>query len=243
MEKINVDIVTPCYNEEDTLPTLFYKLEVLEEVVEKSGKYDLNFIFIDDGSRDNTLSMLERKYQNNEKYKILKHKNNKGFGAAIKTGLKAVKSELVVTIDADTNYDQLEIPKILDYMTDEYDVVTASPFHPEGTWNFKPHRFITSISVARLYKLALGKRYGSHLSTFTSGFRVYRSKILNDIMPKADDFLATAELLINALLKGYKVREYPTCVYERKFGKSKLKTLKTTISHLKFLYKVFRTKK
>ncbi len=242
MDKISVDVVIPCYNEEETLHTLFYKLEKVEDIIEQDQKYIINFIFINDGSTDKTLEILEDKFKAKDNVKILVHERNSGFGVALKTGLLATESDLVVTIDADTNYDQLEIPKILDYMTDDFDLVTASPFHPEGQWNFPVHRFITSRTVARMYKMALGKRYGSHLSTFTSGFRVYRRKIFDDIMPTANDFLATAQLLLNACLKEYRVCEYPTVVYERKFGKSKLKTVQTIISHLKFLFRVFSTR-
>ncbi|MFC1493265.1 glycosyltransferase family 2 protein [candidate division KSB1 bacterium] len=242
MDKVSVDVVIPCYNEEETLPALFYKLEKVEDIIEQEGKYQINFIFVNDGSRDKTLEILEQKFKGAENVKILVLEKNSGFGVALRTGLKETVSDFVVTIDADTNYDQLEIPKILDYLTDDFDLVTASPFHPEGQWNFPLHRFITSRTVARMYKIALGKRYGSHLSTFTSGFRVYRGKILESIMPTAGDFLATAQLLLNAVLKEYKVCEYPTVVYERKFGKSKLKTIQTIISHLKFIYKVFRTR-
>ncbi|MCP4723487.1 MAG: glycosyltransferase family 2 protein, partial [bacterium] len=206
------------------------------------GKYKINFIFVNDGSTDKTLEILKQEFNKRENVNILALEKNSGFGAALRTGLKAAVSDFVVTIDADTNYDQLEIPKILDYLTDEFDLVTASPFHPDGQWNFPMHRFITSRTVARLYKIALRRRYGSDLSTFTSGFRVYRGKILESIMPTASDFLATAQLLLNAVLKEYRVCEYPTVVYERKFGKSKLKTFQTIISHLKFIFKVFRTR-
>jgi len=238
MKKTRLSVVTPCYNEEDSLPMIFYRFDLLERLMHDSA-YDIEFVIVDDGSSDKTPTMLALKYANKQNVKIITHPSNKGFGAALKTGLRAASGEIVVTIDADTNYDHEEIPEILDYLCDGVDVVTASPFHPEGKWNYPIHRFIPSRTVVALYKFVLrGKADSMH--TMTSGFRVYRAHILKDIMPAANDFLATAELLVRALLKGYRVKEYPTVLYERKFGVSKLKTFKTTMSHLRFMWKIYR---
>ena len=240
MDQQSVSIVIPCYNEEDTLPTLFKKLEHVKQLIDNK-KYALFFIFVDDGSSDNTHLLLQSRYETYNDVKIVKREKNGGFGAALKSGLRAAEGELVVTIDADTNCDQLEIPTILNELTDEYDIVTASPLHPNGSWNFPMHRFITSRGVAQLYKFSLGSKHND-IFTFTSGFRVYRRKILEYIMPEADDFLATAQLLINALLRDYRIKEYPTVVYDRLYGTSKLRTFSTVISHLKQITKLFYRK-
>lgn len=238
MDPIKVNVVIPCYNEEQTLPALFEKLDKVCNLLIDKEKYNLEIILVNDGSSDNTLKLLNKQYSDNDRVKIINRDKNGGFGAAIKSGLEAVTGDITVTIDADTNYDQLEIPKILDLLTEGIDIVTASPLHPDGKWNFPAHRFMTSRGVAQLYKMSLGKS-SQGIYTYTSGFRVYRSKILPEIMPDANDFLATAELLINALLKGYKVKEYPTVVYDRIYGTSKLNTVKTAISHIKFIFKIY----
>ena len=244
LDKMNpqkVSVVIPCFNEEETLSTLFKKLERVDLLID-SEKYSLSFIFVDDGSTDNTLALLQERCNTNNYSQVVTREQNGGFGAALKSGLRAAGGDLVVTIDADTNYDQMEIPVILNELTSEYDIVTASPLHPDGSWNYPMHRFVTSRAVAQLYKLSLGRQY-NNVYTFTSGFRVYRRKILESIMPQADDFLATAELLTNALMKEYRIKEYPTVVYDRMYGRSKLRTIATAISHLKLIMKLFFMRK
>jgi dolichol-phosphate mannosyltransferase len=233
-----LSVVIPCYNEEDTLPTLFFKLDHLFKLID-ANKYIVEIIIVDDGSIDKTSVLLKIKYDKNPNVKIIKHDFNKGFGAALKTGLLNATGDFVVTIDADTNYDQQEIPEIVSFLTDEYDLVTASPLHPQGNWHYPFHRFICTKVLVLLYRFVL-KGKGDNIYTFTSGFRVYRKEILKDILPEANDFLATVELLIRALIKGYRIKEYPTVVYERKFGVSKLKQIITIINHLKFLLKIYR---
>lgn len=241
MDTKNVSVVIPCYNEEETLPVLFDKIEKVRILTDRD-RYRLHFIFVNDGSRDKTLALLRDRYGNSDYATVVNREQNGGFGAAIKSGLLEANGDLTVTIDADTNYDQLEIPKILEQLTDDYDMVTASPLHPDGHWNFPLHRFVTSRGVAMLYKIALGKKR-QNIYTYTSGFRVYRQKILPDIMPEANDFLATAELIINALLKGYRVKEYPCVVYDRMYGKSKLRTIPIALSHLRMILKLLLRKK
>ncbi len=232
-----VSIVTPMYNEEETIPTFLYRLKGVEKLLR--GDYSVEILLVNDGSRDRTSQLLAEGTRDLPNTKIIHHERNQGFGAALKTGLRQATGDLVVTIDADTNYDHFEIPRILTYMTPEVDLVTASPLMRGSRWHYPAHRFIMSRGVVFLYKQALRGK-GDGIATFTSGFRVYRRRILEKIMPEADDFLATGELLIRAILAGCQVREFPTTVYPRNFGRSKLKTARTIRSHLTFIRRIAR---
>jgi dolichol-phosphate mannosyltransferase len=233
----SVSIVTPMYNEQESLPVFLYRLQHVETLLRHD--YETEIILVDDGSGDRTAALLDEAVKSFANAQVLRHERNQGFGAALKTGLQRATGDLVVTIDADTNYDQLEIPHILTYLTDEYDLVTGSPFLPGSTWHYPAHRFVMSRAVVVLYKRVLRGR-GDALATFTCGFRVYRRPVLERIMPEANDFLATAELLVRALLRGYRIAEFPTVVYPRRFGRSKLRTLPTILAHLRFMRRVYR---
>ncbi|MCP4725216.1 MAG: glycosyltransferase, partial [bacterium] len=82
MDKVSVDVVIPCYNEEETLPALFYKLEKVEDIIDQDGKYKINFIFVNDGSTDKTLEILKQEFNKRENVNILALEKNSGFGAA-----------------------------------------------------------------------------------------------------------------------------------------------------------------
>jgi glycosyltransferase involved in cell wall biosynthesis len=235
---MKISIVIACYNEQDTLAFLATKLEALSKFMKDD--YELEVIFVDDGSKDFTYKLLNSLFGHQPWFRLLRHEKNRGFGQALRTGLNAATGDLVVTIDADTNYDHLEIPIILSYLQDGVDIVSASPWSGEGNrQNFPLHRFIFSRTLSWLYRHFL-KDEAPEIHTFTSGFRVYRRQVIEDVVFEADDFIATAEILIRAIRKGYQVKEYPTVVYERKFGRSKLKTLKTIFGHLGVLYRLSR---
>jgi UDP-GlcNAc3NAcA epimerase len=233
-----VSIVIPVYNEEDSLPALFYKLDILNDKLIDKSKYELEFVFVDDCSKDKSNEMLQYKYQYRQNVKIVRHEQNRGLGGAIKTGFRNATGDLIVTIDADSNYDHFEIPNILKEMVPGVDLVTASPFLKKASWNYPVHRFIFSQTVVQLYKFALRKK-GKAIHTFTSGFRVYRKSAIPVVMPEADGFLATAECLVRAILAGLNVREFHAIIHERLHGESKLRFFRTTIAHLGFIRRVY----
>jgi dolichol-phosphate mannosyltransferase len=73
-----------------------------------------------------------------------------------------------------------------------------------------------------------------NIYTYTSLFRAYRRRVIDDISFQSDGFLAGTELLVKGMMKGYKVAEYPTALYKRIFGVSKAKLMRTILAHLRF---------
>jgi glycosyltransferase involved in cell wall biosynthesis len=173
-----------------------------------------------------------------EHYQLVCHERNQGIGAALRTGFRTASKHIVVTVDADTNYDVRDVPLLLEYFNSGADLVTGSIFAPGAEWNYPAHRFVLSRSLVELYRRAL-KGKGDNIYTFTCGFRAYEREKLLECLPEADDFVATAEILIRFLLKGFSVVEYPCFNYDRKYGVSKLRTLSTIKSHLEFMKKVY----
>jgi len=228
-----VSIVTPCYNEEESLPTYFHRVKQLARTVDRN-RFALEFVVVNDCSRDHTSTMLDEFFAGRRDAVVVHNSKNMGLGGAIKQGFAYATGEIMVTIDADTNYDLLDTPKLLDFMGDSVDLVTGSPFMEGGDWNYPAHRFLMSRGVVMLYRLVLGCK-ARDIRTFTCGFRAYRRRVLPVVTPKADDFLATAEMLVRALLADCTVVEVPVVNYERKFGVSKMKTFRTIKRHLAFL--------
>jgi len=114
-----VSVVIPVYNEEANLPHLF---ERLRSAMEKTGKrYEI--IFVDDGSRDNTLSIL-KSFLTNPGVKVVELTRNYGQHAAIFSGFSVVRGDIVITLDADLQNPPEEIPNLIRVMEEgDYDVV------------------------------------------------------------------------------------------------------------------------
>lgn len=227
---MKLSIVVPCYNEGQIIPHLAEQLNPVLQELEK--KYSVELVFVDDGSTDKTLELLNRYFGNRKNTKILKHDKNKNLGAALKTGFSAVSGDIIVTIDSDCTYPPKEIPKLLSLLDNETDIVTASPYHPNGmAKNVPPYRMFLSRTVSKIYGLLLKQ----NIYTYTALFRAYKKNVIKNTKIKSDNFLAVIELLVFAVQKGYKVRELPTTLYSRKYGVSKMKLLSTIMAHLKFI--------
>ncbi len=239
---MKLSFIIPCYNEADNVNKLHDELlPVIENIVLKGWdsatdeSRSAEMIFVDDGSRDDTLVLLQKSFENihipDLLFKYLQHPLNLGLGAAIRTGFSGADGDIIVTIDSDGTYEFSEIPALLACLTTGVDIVTASPYHPNGGVIGVPsYRLFLSRSSSFIYRILLNW----HVYTYTCLFRAYRSKVIRNVRFNANDFLGGTELLVKAMLKGYVVSEFPAVLHKRMYGVSKAKIRQTIASHLRF---------
>jgi len=230
-----LSFVIPCYNEREGIPKL---LTALEETRQGLGpSYEWELIFVDDGSVDGTLQLLEAVCRGSAEARVIRHPSNRGLGAALRTGFDYATGELVATTDSDCTYDPREIREMLRLMEQGADVVIASPYHPDGgVKNVPAYRLFLSRNLSRLYCWVIG----SEIYTYTSLFRLYRAEVLRTVRFQSDRFLSMAEILVEALLVGYRVVEHPTRLTVRQYGQSKAAVLRLIGDHLAFLWRLVR---
>jgi polysaccharide deacetylase family protein (PEP-CTERM system associated) len=229
-ERPPVAIVVPCYNEQESLP---YLANTLRSVVGKLGdRYEFSFVFVDDCSTDLTWQTLHTVFGAEPRYTFLRHDRNRGVAAAIQTGLRAATAEIVCSMDCDCTYDPHELGRMIPLLTDDVDVVTASPYHPLGTVKNVPRwRLFLSKSLSRLYRVVLHQK----LYTYTSCFRVYRRQSAAGVVVRRGGFFGVAEMLGRLDLGGRRIVEFPTTLEARMLGRSKMKVLRTITGHLSLL--------
>ena len=99
-----------------------------------SARFTVETLFVNDGSRDQTEALLNDTFKDNPNVRVVSHETNRGLGAALRTGFKHATGDIIVTTDFDGTYDFANIPQLIDQLLDEkVDIVTASPYHPQGT--------------------------------------------------------------------------------------------------------------
>ena len=232
---VGVTVVVPCYNEEQSLP---YLANTLRSVVAKWGRqYDFSFVFVDDCSTDRTWEMLQTTFGQQPNCTFLRHSRNRGVAAAIQTGLRAAPAEIVCSMDCDCTYDPHELGRMIPLLAEGVDVVTASPYHPQGQVKNVPRwRLFLSRSLSRLYRLVLRQK----LYTYTSCFRVYRREAALGVTVERGGFFGVTEMLGRLDLAGRRIVEFPTTLEARMLGRSKMKVLKTIAGHLSLLTQLVR---
>lgn len=236
--QIAMSIVIPCFNEAESISNLFSKLRQFEEKLSKSHE----LIFVDDGSTDATYSKLKEFYNDRigKDAKVIRHPKNRGVGAALKTGILDSDGCYIAAMDSDCTYEPINFIDMLRILKREQaDMITASPYHPEGSVDNVPlYRLFLSINLSRIYNIVLRCKF----YTYTSIFRIYRAEAVKSTDFKSDGFLSMAEIFIRMHQKGYRILEYPTTLMVRKFGTSKAKILKVIIEHLHFIVKLLTKK-
>ncbi len=240
-----ISIIVPCYNEADNIQKLnneflpVVKQLIMDEKLTVAPIKKVEVVFVDDGSQDDTYQGLVDTFNNMKEeyldYKFLRHPKNMGLGAALRTGFGVASGDIVVTVDSDGTYQYETIPDILAYMKPDVDIVTASPYHPDGRVDGVPaFRLFLSRGSSLLYRILLDWR----IHTYTSLFRVYRADVIKNISFESDGYLAGTELMVKAMLSGFRVVEYPTVLYKRMYGVSKAKIARTIYTHLRFQAKL-----
>lgn len=199
-----VTIVIPAYNEAEGLPGV---LAALRPWLERGAE----IIVVDDGSTDNTAKVaLEGGAR------VIRHHNNKGYGAALKAGIRAAEREIVVLFDADGQFDTADIPKIVDALNETDMVVGVRPQGAGSPTIRKPGKWLLSRTANYLAQ--------TNIPDLNCGFRALRvetAKRFLNLLPNGFSFTTTITL---AMFKdGYNVSYLPITVRPRTTGTSSVR--------------------
>ncbi len=226
---MDLSIIIPMFNEAENVEATLRRVE--EGLASFQGTYEI--IAVNDGSLDNTLEILEKVAAQNGRVRIVSHSKNIGRGMALRTGFRASRGEIVVSIDADLSYDPRYILDFVKTLRAEQDIdfVLASPYMPGGGVQNVP---FLRLWISRLGNKILRFAMPNRIYTSTGIFRAYRRRVLESLELESEGKEIHLEILSKALALGYRVKEIPAILTGRKRGKSKFKFRKTTISHLVF---------
>jgi dolichol-phosphate mannosyltransferase len=228
---MDLSVVIPMFNEADNAEMTLGQVE--EALSFFQGTFEM--IAVDDGSTDDTRSILESLCEKDGKVRVVSYPRNKGRGKALRAGFKAATGEIVVSIDADLSYDPRYIHDLVETLTGDTDVdfVLASPYMPGGGVKDVPFlRLWISKWGNRILRLAMPNR----IYTSTGIFRAYRRGVLDSLELESDGKEIHLEILSKAIALGYRVKEIPAILTSRKKGRSKFKFKKTAASHLAFSF-------
>ena len=235
-KSVSVSIVVPCFNEVESIPNLCDHLVRTSKELEW---YDVEFVFVDDGSSDETFDVLSDYFSGWDNAKIVRHEQNKGLMAAVMTGAKAGRGEIICSIDSDCTYDPTTLVDLLPHLDEGVGMVTGSPYHPDGAiLNVPAWRVWISYSASWLYRNILQNR----IYCYTSSFRAYRKSAIDEIELQNSGFVGTTEMLWKLEQNGWQIKEVPSVLSVRQFGQSKIRVFQVTIDHLKMMARILLSK-
>ena len=216
---VSLSVLIPAYNEEAGItPVLRQLSRVLAE-----GNTPYEIIVIDDGSQDNTATLAEQC----PGVTVLRHRSNRGYGAALKTGLRHARSELICITDADGTYPNDRIPELLDRLSQgKYDMVVGARTgaHVSIPLMRQPAKW----AIGRLANFVAGET----IPDLNSGLRLFRREAARQLFSMLPDgFSFTTTITLAMLTNGYLV-DYVPINYHARVGRSKIRPVRDTLNFI-----------
>ena len=168
---MDISIVVPLYNEDESLPKLF---EWIERVMNEN-KYSYEVIFVNDGSTDKSWEVIESLQKQSTNVRGIKFRHNYGKSPALYCGFRAAKGDVVITMDADLQDSPDEIPGLFSMIKNEnYDLVSG--------WKKKRYDSkITKNIPSKIYNATARKVTGLNLHDMNCGLKAYRNEVIKNI--------------------------------------------------------------
>lgn len=219
MKRTKFSIVIPCFNEEDSI------VQTLEEIYGLiADRTDCEIIVVDDGSTDSTSEKLESVATGYTNLKVIRHQNNRGYGASLKEGIREAKGKFIAITDADGSYPNDKLPIMFGTIEESgYAMIVGARTADDVVYS----------SLRKVPKYFF-RKYCSWIAKYdipdiNSGLRVFRKSIYRNyvnIIP--DGFSFTTTITLAFLTNNYKVMYLPIG-YKDRTGTSKIRPIRDTL--------------
>jgi dolichol-phosphate mannosyltransferase len=221
-----ISTVIPVLNEEESLEQLHAELDA----VAQAGDFKLDMIFVDDGSTDNSWSVIQKLAAEDPRVHGIRFRRNFGKAAALNAGFNAVQGDLVMTLDADLQDDPKEIPRFIEKLAEGYDVVSG--------WKKVRHDPWHKVYPSRVFNWLVSRMTGVELHDHNCGMKCYRREVLGEVRLYGEMHRFVPVL---AASRGFRIGELVIDHRARKFGSSKYGVHRFLKGFLDLLTVVFLT--
>ncbi len=203
----SISLLFPCYNEAGNIGSM------IEQSVRIGEEYGVDYevVVVDDGSSDNSAELITQWSQKNPRVRLLRHQENRGYGAALRSGLQNVVKDLIFLTDGDNQFHVADIEKLFSKI-DSCDVVTGYRFSRKD----HAYRRFNGFLWTQLNKMLFGLK----VRDVDCAFKLFRKKCLQGLTLKSNQLMIHAEILARLKKKGCKIEEIGVPHYPRTAGKA-----------------------
>jgi len=204
-QDLSISVILPAYNEEDNI---LKTLDRAREVLNGLG-IQHEIIVVNDGSTDNTANLVRETISANLSLKVVDHPVNRGYGAALKSGLRAASKSLIFFTDSDLQFDISELERLLEWI-DRHPIVIG--------YREERRDHVLRRAMAWGWGVLIRFLFNLNVRDIDCAFKLFRREVFKDISIDSIGAFVNSEILIRAQKQGFTIKEIPVAHFPRKLG-------------------------
>ena len=226
MSPFSISVFFPCYNEQDNVKRVAAKAV---EVLEAMGA-DFEVIIVNDGSADKTGQVADSVARADKRVRVVHHPQNRGYGAALQSGIRAAQKNYIFFTDGDGQFDIGEIQLLLPFI-EQSDIVCGYRLNRKDPFMRKLNGWMWTKLVCMLF--------GMRIRDIDCAFKMFRREVFDGMKLSSTGALISAEILARATRQGCRIAEVGVHHYPRTAGKQTGANLKVILRAFKELFKLY----
>lgn len=222
----SVSLFFPVYRDERTVRV------VAEKALRLLRSLDVPFevVIVDDGSPDRSGAIADELAREHPEIRVVHHSGNLGYGVAVRSGIEACRHAIVCMTDGDDEYEVEDFRKLLK-LKDRYDLII--------TFRYRKIYSGTRIFVSWVYNVLLRFFFRTPFRDVSTGLRLVRRAVLEDVRLESTSPFIGAELAIKAMLMGYRVGEVGIQTFPRSFGSGSSTSTPNIIATIRDMWRIY----
>jgi glycosyltransferase involved in cell wall biosynthesis len=223
----SLSIFFPAYNDAGTIPSMVLTAQIAACALTD----DYEIIVVNDGSQDHTAQVLAELEKLLPHLRVIHHPQNRGYGAALRTGFAAATKEWIFYTDGDAQYNPLELPNLVAALREGVDVVNGYKISRSDP--------LIRIILGDIYNFGVKIAFGLRLKDVDCDYRLMRRTIFDAIQLESSTGSICVEMIKKIQAAGYTFAEVPVSHYYRQYGLSQFfnwRRLLRTAQHLFVLW-------
>lgn len=223
-----ISLFFPIYNDQATVRTVTEK--ALAALAEVSDTFEV--VIVDDGSPDRSGEIADELAQEHACVRVVHHRENRGYGEAIKTGLANVRYDWICFTDGDDEYDVFDLHRLI-RLKDYYDLIIT----------FRYVKLYSSyrIFVSWIYNKIVRFLFRSPYRDISTGLRLIRKSLADDLDLQSSSPFIGAEITIKSMLRGFRIGEVGIQTFPREFGRGASVSTRNIIATIRDMIRVRQT--